>query len=60
MVAHIRLHQLSPLTKAHFDRWQSLFLQTVDELFAGGKAELVKQRAVSIATMMQLKVVPPQ
>jgi len=59
MTAHIQLHQQSPLTKEHFARWQQLFLQTVDELFEGEKAELTKQRAMSIATMMQVKVFPP-
>jgi hemoglobin len=53
---HIALHQQSPLAKAHFDRWVGLFTQTVDELFEGDKAELAKQRAMSVATVMQLKV----
>jgi hemoglobin len=58
MVAHVQLHQKSPLSAAHFERWQQLFLTTVDELFEGDKAELIKQRARSIATMMQIKVHP--
>jgi hemoglobin len=58
MVAHVQLHQKSPLTSAHFERWQQLFLTTVDELFEGDKAELIKQRARSIATMMLIKVHP--
>ena len=58
MVAHVQLHQKSPLSAAHFARWQQLFLATVDELFKGDMAELIKQRARSIATMMQIKVSP--
>jgi hemoglobin len=58
MVAHVQLHQKSPLSAAHFARWQQLFLTTVDELFEGDMAELIKQRARSIATMMQIKVSP--
>jgi len=58
MTAHVQLHQQSPLNKAHFDRWQQLFMATVDELFEGDNAELIKQRARSIATMMQIKVFP--
>jgi hemoglobin len=58
MVAHVQLHEKSPLSAAHFDRWQQLFLATVDELFEGEKAELIKQRALSIATMMRIKVFP--
>ena len=58
MVAHVKLHQQSPLTAAHFEQWLKLFLATVDELFEGDKTELIKQRARSIATMMQIKVHP--
>jgi len=58
MPVHMQLHQRSPLNADHFKRWLQLFTQTVDELFAGEKAELAKQRALSIATMMQLKVFP--
>jgi hemoglobin len=59
MVAHVQLHQKSPLSAVHFDRWQQLFFATVDELFEGEMAELIKQRARSIATMMLIKVSPP-
>jgi hemoglobin len=58
MAAHVQLHQKSPLSAAHFDRWQQLFNATVDELFEGDMAELIKQRALSIATMMRIKVFP--
>jgi hemoglobin len=58
MAAHVQLHQKSPLSAAHFDRWQQLFFATVDELFEGDMAELIKQRALSIATMMRIKVFP--
>lgn len=57
MVTHMKLHALSPLTKSHFDRWIKLFTETVDEYFEGKNAELAKQRAVSIATMMQIKII---
>ncbi|MFY0625382.1 MAG: group III truncated hemoglobin [Reichenbachiella sp.] len=56
MSVHQDLHQKSPLEKVHYDRWQTLFLETVDELFEGEKAELAKQRAQSIAMMMQIKI----
>lgn len=58
MAAHLQLHQKSPLTAGHFQQWLSLWLATVDELFEGDKTELIKQRARSIATMMQIKVHP--
>ena len=59
MAAHVQLHQKSSLSKEHFDRWQQLFFATVDELFEGEKAEMTKQLATSIATMMQIKVLYP-
>ena len=39
MVTHMRLHALTPLTKSHFDQWQKLFVETVDEHFEGEMAE---------------------
>lgn len=56
MVAHQHLHQKSPLTREHFQRWQELFLETVNDLFEGPNAEIARQRAISIATVMQLKI----
>ncbi len=56
MKAHQRLNGLFPLKKEHFTRWNQLFMATVDELFGGDKAELAKQRAISISTVMQLKL----
>jgi hemoglobin len=40
----------------HLDRWVKIFSETVDEMFEGTKASLAKQRAVSIATMMNIKI----
>src|SRR5688572_10731850 len=57
MLTHIRLHAMTTLTKTHFDQWQKLFLETVNEHFEGEKAELAQQRARSIATMMQIKII---
>jgi len=56
MSAHIQLHQRLPMAPAHFSRWVELFSNTVDELFAGPKAEEAKQRARTIAMVMQHKV----
>ncbi|MBG9375886.1 group III truncated hemoglobin [Panacibacter sp. DH6] len=57
IAAHNGIHAKEPFTKAHFERWLQLFTKTVDELFAGEKAETAKQRAASIATIMQLKLI---
>jgi len=37
------------LQPSHFERWLTLFIQTVDENFIGLKAEEVKKRALGIA-----------
>ena len=55
MQVHMSLNQKTPLLPAHFARWKKLFIETVNELFEGEKAELTRQRAVSIATMMEIK-----
>ncbi len=56
MEVHKHVNRLFPLTTEHFLRWNLLFSKTVDELFAGKTAELVKQRVNSISTVMQLKI----
>jgi hemoglobin len=57
MNLHRHLSYVTPLKKEHFDQWNKLFLQSVDELFQGPNAELAKQRAISISTVMQIKIV---
>lgn len=57
MAIHQHLNKIEPLTKAHFRRWEQLFLQTLDELFEGEKTTLARQRALSISTVMQIKIV---
>ena len=56
MQPHMILHQKSPLQKHHFETWLGYFNETVDELFKGEKASLAKERALSIATVMQIKI----
>jgi hemoglobin len=56
MEIHKHLHRAVPLSPEHFKRWTILFTSTVDELFEGKTATLAKQRAVSIATVMQVKI----
>lgn len=45
-----------PIEKAHFDRWLSLFMETIEEHFTGDKAEEAKSRAASIAGIFQFKL----
>ena len=56
MQPHLVLHRQSPLQKHHFETWLKYFNETVDELFSGEKAFLAKERALSIATVMQIKI----
>ena len=53
---HMHLHRQSAMKKEHFETWLAYFSQTVDDLFEGEKALLAKQRAQSIATVMQVKI----
>ncbi len=39
---HRTIHALEPLTQRHFQRWEDLWHQTVDERFSGEKANLAK------------------
>jgi hemoglobin len=57
MELHKHINRLFPLTEAHFRQWNQLFSTTVDELFEGTTANLVKQRAKSIAAVMQIKII---
>ncbi len=56
MNVHIDLNKKESLNKQHFDQWLALFNETVDALFDGQKAHLAKTRALSIATVMQIKI----
>ena len=57
METHRRLNKLIPLKADYFQQWTHLFTSTIDELFTGEKASLAKQRAISISTLMQIKIV---
>jgi hemoglobin len=56
MAAHLHLNRLSKLELIDFEVWLGHFDATVDELFEGENAERAKQRAHSIATLMQIKI----
>jgi hemoglobin len=56
MVQHQHVHEKSKLKVSDFDQWLKLFFETVDELYEGENAETIKQRAMSIATVMQIKL----
>lgn len=56
MKVHLDLNDRTVLTKEHFDGWLTHFNATVDALFEGDIATLAKQRARSVATLMQIKI----
>jgi len=56
MRVHKQLNELFPLEQEHFDRWLHIFRGMVDEHFEGPVAEQAKQRALSIATMIRIKI----
>lgn len=46
---HAQLNAKSPLRGGHFERWIALWTQSVDELFAGPRAEEAKAHAQRVA-----------
>jgi hemoglobin len=52
----LQKHLPLPIDKKHFHRWLELFKETVDENFTGEKAEEVKMRANSIASIFQYRM----
>lgn len=56
MQPHLDLHVKHPLKDQHFERWLELFNESVDESFTGEKAHQAKVRALSIATVIRIKI----
>jgi len=56
---HAALHARAPLRAAHFDRWVAIWRETVDELFAGERAELAKAHAVRVARAFHRRLPDP-
>jgi hemoglobin len=53
---HMVLSARHPLEQEHFDRWLTLWTSTVDDLFAGPKADLAKLLAMRIAGSIHRRV----
>jgi len=56
---HLDLNKKVNLRPEHFERWLNLFSATVDKLFEGIIANNAKNKALSIATVMQTKLHRP-
>lgn len=53
---HLDLNDKTPLVATHFMTWLGHLNTTIDEHFSGEKAETMKTRALSVATVMQIKM----
>ena len=53
---HLDLNALTPLMPAHFETWLAHLYAVADEMFKGENTDKLKTRALSIATVMQIKV----
>ncbi|MBK9736346.1 MAG: group III truncated hemoglobin [Saprospiraceae bacterium] len=56
MAKHQSLHHHMPISPDHFKKWLQLFTNTIDTLYSGTNADLLKERAKSIAIIMQMKI----
>ncbi len=59
---HAALHARARLRAGHFERWLWLWRTTVDDLFAGERAELAKSHATRVAQAFhaRLQTIPVQ
>ncbi|WP_166385422.1 MULTISPECIES: group III truncated hemoglobin [unclassified Polaribacter] len=56
MKKHVDKNVFVAFKKEHFTIWMSYFYKTIDDNFDGEKAHNMKNRARSIATVMELKL----
>ncbi len=49
-------HANLPVNHSHFERWMELFIQTIDTLFQGEKANDAKWRAGRMAELFESKI----
>lgn len=57
MEPHLTLHKKIPFKNVHFKIWLHHFTTTIDAYFEGEKALLAKTRAISIATIIEIKTI---
>lgn len=53
---HKDVHEKSALKKEHYDIWLNYFNQTIDDNFEGQHAEQMKTQALSMATVLKIKL----
>ena len=60
MLTHFDINKKAALKNEEFDTWKNIFFNTVDELFEGENATVIKQKAQSIADLMHFKLNSPK
>ena len=56
LAAHAKLVPMTAMGREQFDRWLEVFKGTVDELFAGEKAEHIKRAAEDMANVIYSRI----
>ena len=56
MAVHFPLNAQVPMEKFHFEKWLTLWTDTVEELFSGETADLAVYKARNIANLMAHKM----
>lgn len=56
MQPHLEMQKKMPFLEKHFNRWLLSFNESVDALFEGENSLAAKSRALSIATVMKIKI----
>ena len=54
--AHRHVHDIEPFRVEHFDRWFALWVDAIDQRWAGPTADLAKTRAAQIAAVLARKL----
>lgn len=52
LAAHRHVHDLEPLRAEHFDRWYTLWVESIDANWTGPTAERARQHAVRIGAVL--------
>jgi hemoglobin len=55
MWVHLQANEKNKLTTERFEQWLALWFLTIDSLFAGEKADFVKNKALEIGQIMNAK-----
>lgn len=60
MQKHIEMSYITTMSHDQFDAWLQVWMETIDELFVGEKAEELKSSATNIAALMLYKITQHQ